>query len=333
MKKHLRALLFVAGLATLVSACNDDEPQRGSIDDLSVEAKSFLALRAGSASTFGESRNAVVNMSFQGSLSNGGRKGGRVAGDSTDIDPDTTIISPDVPECAQVKYTEIPGGFKTSVDYGEGCDLSWGGFLYIVFGKYSQAYTSEYTVNGTKVESSYAIESDYDNYGGRYDSDSTGEHSWSMDGRSNYEGSSSWDSLNGKFYGSFEHRDETRYTYDDDAYTYFSEGSSSYDETKWTLTTNTYRYTQGSDSYESIVLKPLVYSYSCASIGMFTQNGISASYVSGRERITYKQGDRSGSFVIDYGDGTCDNIITIIENGIEIKIDLTEEWQKIAVGG
>jgi hypothetical protein len=332
MKKYLIGLLVTAGFAVAISSCSDDETQNGSIDDLSVEAKSFLALRAGSASTLGESRNAVINMSFQGLFTNSGSRSGRVAGDSTDIEPDTTIIWPEIPECAQVNYSEIPGGYKTTIDYGDSCDLSWGGFKYIVFGKYSQSYTSRYSQNGSKIESEYEIESEYDNYGGLYSSDSTGEHSWSMDGKSDYSGSSVWDSLNGKFSGRYEHNDETSYKYDDNAYSYFSEGSSEYDEEKWTLTTNTYRYTDGTDFYESAVLKPLVYKYSCSEIGLFAERGISASYVSGREKITYKQGDKSGSFIIDYGDGACDSIITIIENGVEIKIDLSEEWEKLNSG-
>jgi len=48
------------------------------------------------------------------------------------------------------------------------------------------------------------------------------------------------------------------------------------------------------------------------------------TYVSGKERISYRQGDKEGSFIIDYGDGECDNVIVIIENGKRIKVDLSD---------
>ena len=330
MKKHIRALLFVAGLAATASSCSDDEPQLGSIDDLSQEAKSFLSMRSGSSMALTDGRSAAINSSFQGLFSNGGKIGGRRADGGTE--PDTTIIEPDVPNCADVKYSEIPGGYITSVDYGEGCDLSWDGFLYVVFGKYNQKYVWSLKNNGSKMESEYEMDSEYENYGGRYQSDSTGEHSWRMSGTSNYSGESVWDSLNSKFSGSYSASTDMTYQYDDQEYTYFSEGSAQYDEKGSTQKTNTNRYTQGSDFYESVVLTPLVYKYSCNSFDRFCGNGISASYVSGREKITYKQGDKSGSFIINYGNGECDNTITIIENGVEIKIDLTNEWAKLAGG-
>ncbi|MDZ7606810.1 MAG: hypothetical protein U5K79_14745 [Cyclobacteriaceae bacterium] len=46
------------------------------------------------------------------------------------------------------------------------------------------------------------------------------------------------------------------------------------------------------------------------------------TYVSGRERIEYRQGEESGLFEIDYGNGECDRIITIIEGGKKVEIDL-----------
>jgi hypothetical protein len=332
MKKYLIGLLVTAGFAVAISSCSDDETQNGSIDDLSAEAKSFLALRAGSASTLGESRNSAINMSFSG-LFNNFNNGGRVAGDSIDTVPDTTIIvGPPIPDCALTNYSEIPGGYEIAVDYGEGCDLGWEGYIYILFGKYKHLYKISNIPNGSKITGKYEMKSEYDNYGGRYSSDSTGEHSWSMDGRSTYFGSSEWDTLGGKFNGMYVNTDEMSYTYDNSTYSYFSEGSSEYDEEKWALNTNIYRYINSNDFYESVVLKPLVYKYACYQIVSLTDTGISASYVSGSEKITYKQGDKSGSFIIDYGDGACDNIITIIENGVEIKIDLSEEWEKLNSG-
>jgi hypothetical protein len=47
-------------------------------------------------------------------------------------------------------------------------------------------------------------------------------------------------------------------------------------------------------------------------------------YVSGRELIRYKQDGEEGSFIIDYGDGSCDSKITIIENNISVPLDLAK---------
>jgi hypothetical protein len=336
MKKIALYFLLVGGFAGLTVSCNNEELEQGNVDDLSVEAKSFLFLRSGTTAAMNEGRNTAINMSFQEFFNSGGRKGGRLFGDSTTNPNDTTIISnPSDPNaCSQFSYSENPdGSIISSVDYGEGCDLGTDGFIYIMYGRFTQMYKFTFSQNGSEVVNGYEMNTAYDNYGAYYSVDSLGEHNWSMDGSSAYVGSSTWDSLNSKFEGAYDYADDMSYQSDTASYAYVAEGSSTYDDKKWTLTMNTYRYTEGDNFYESKVLQPLVYKYSCTELVALSRGGLSAAYVSGREQIRYKQGDRTGSFVIDYGDGTCDNIITIIEDGLEIRIDLTGEWEELNAGG
>lgn len=46
------------------------------------------------------------------------------------------------------------------------------------------------------------------------------------------------------------------------------------------------------------------------------------TYVSGLEKITYRQDGKTGEFIIDYGNGECDNVIYILENGKRIRIEM-----------
>ena len=51
-----------------------------------------------------------------------------------------------------------------------------------------------------------------------------------------------------------------------------------------------------------------------------------STYVSGHEVIHYRQDGVEGTFEIDYGNGECDNRITILENGKIIFVDLGRDW-------
>ena len=82
------------------------------------------------------------------------------------------------------------------------------------------------------------------------------------------------------------------------------------------------------------MLKSLVMDYTCFSMmNDMMMAPFWSTYVSGRERIQYKQDGNSGEFEIDYGDGTCDNIIVIYENGKIFKIDLMADYGALQVKG
>ena len=149
-----------------------------------------------------------------------------------------------------------------------------------------------------------------------------------MNGGGTYEGESEYDTANQKFSGAYTYEDETTYQYDTITYYFKGNGSTHYNEEKYVIESNESEYKYGSDYfYKSKVLIPLVSKYSC-----YQQNSILEKlcvfwvYVSGRERIEYKNGDVEGVFEIDYGNGECDNIVTIYEDGKKSVIDLSSNY-------
>ena len=70
--------------------------------------------------------------------------------------------------------------------------------------------------------------------------------------------------------------------------------------------------------------------YTCYQQKTDSENGESALllwvYTEGRERIQFKWGEEVGSFEIDYGNGECDNIVTVYYDGNATRIDLSKEW-------
>jgi hypothetical protein len=48
--------------------------------------------------------------------------------------------------------------------------------------------------------------------------------------------------------------------------------------------------------------------------------------VSGIEEITYVDAETNSHFITDYGDGTCDNLATVTENGVTYVVDFGELW-------
>jgi hypothetical protein len=110
-------------------------------------------------------------------------------------------------------------------------------------------------------------------------------------------------------------------------YAYKGVSKSSYTEKKYVIEQNSSAYNNGSDYYKTQVLAPLVMRYDCYNkwTDAITTDYLYWTYVSGREFIRYKQGDQEGSFEINYGNGECDNIIIIIENGKYVEVDLGKQ--------
>lgn len=321
--------------AVLVTACHDDI-EVADVDELSDYAKNYVSMRLGGASAknslssnFGPANPA--NESFQrlNANFNGLANGGRIAGDSTDSSKpgssgDSSIVESPWQSCAVVTTVKNnDGSVTTTYDYGDGC---WEGndwYKYLMFGKFINTYKSEMSQEGTRFFDKYFYSSTYDNYGGRYYYD-TIPHDWVYDGSSTYKGSSEYDTARQTYKGSYEYTDATTSRYDTVEYVYQGSGKSYYDEKKTVQERNDYEYKSGTDFYRTKVLKPLVSNYDC---NPYLSESLSLkcwfiTYISGRERIEYKQGEESGLFEIDYGDGECDRIITIIENGKRVEIDL-----------
>lgn len=308
--------LLVSVLA-LAFSCSENET--AGIDQLSDFAKNFLALRANSGFATEGLASGAINRSFQnlsGFVFSGGRKNGEPG------DGDTTIVDPwPWQSCAVITEFDNEDGSHTVIyDYGEGCEEGWEEYTWLMFGKFTQTYRYLSDQNGSVFTDDYYYHIDYDNYGGRYSFD---DHEWRLDGTSTYEGSSTYDTAKNKFTGAFTYDSETSYSYGEWNYTYEASGETSYNEEQYQMKSGEYRYSDGSNYYHSEVLKPLVYRYDCFTSPLL-QGCFMMTYVSGQERISYKQDDEQGSFVIDYGNGECDNVIVIIENGKRIRVDLSK---------
>lgn len=304
-----------------IISCSDEAENA----ELSAAAKQYLSMRMGASNAMSQNMSGPINQSFEGLYNNAGAINGRIAGDSSAVPPDTTIISEPWQSCAIVTEIDNENGSHTTIlDYGDGCEEGWDGYKYFMHGKLTNTYQNIFSQVGSVFKNSYYYSSQYDNYGGNYD----GQWSWVMNGGGNYNGESVYDTTNNKFSGSYSYHDETTYQYDSVVYAYSSAGYAYYNENKYVVESSEYKYSTGENYYfKAKVLSPLVSDYTC-----YQQNKLRESfcyflvYVSGRERIEYKDGDKEGSFEIDYGSGECDNIIVVYEDGNRTVIDLSKDW-------
>lgn len=324
---QVKKWLVIAGVASLmaVGCSDDDQPQvKG---ELSEFAQEFLSLRMGASSQANKSADAAINQSFQ-SLMAFRPMGGRTKGDSTgtsDPHPGDTTIYPTEPwvSCATTTTRYNPDGSTTTiVDYGDGCYEGWANFKYFTHGKYVQTYGSSTSWDRSTRSDRYLFEIDYESYGGNYGSDST---EWTLDGDSYYDGYSSYDTITQKFSGSNNYHSDNKSSYNGVTYVYKSSGISHYDETGMVLEKNEYEYGDASNSYRSVLVTPQRYNYQCNA--NIDANAVSYEHyvwvaVSGKEEVTYTKDGKAGSFTIDYGNGECDNIIYITENGVTVEVDL-----------
>jgi hypothetical protein len=335
--KFIKGLTLVIITVLVVLSCDNESNDKATVNDLSDYAKNYFKMRnTNSAAQDGFSSNIrmgdPVNMSFQGLYNNAlSASGGRIAGDSSETPPsDTTIYNDPWISCAQVTTTNNNDGSTTTIyDYGNGCEEGWGSYKYWMHGKYTSTYRNIYSNTGSVFKDSYYYQSSADNYGGKYyyDHDSS---SWSSDGSSVYEGESEYDTTQHTYSGNYSSNYNDVYTWNASTYAYKGISKSSYTEKKYVIESNTSEYSTGSDYYKTEVLAPLVMRYDCnqgsgVGIELIDTANYIWTYVSGREFIRYKQGDQEGSFEIDYGNGECDNIITIIENGKRVDVDLGQQ--------
>jgi len=315
--------LMAASMLMAVSCAEEDIA--ASIDDLSESAKDFINMRLASPGSMNAGNEAAINGSFQNMMVSRFPKNGRTASDSTDNDggiKDSVIYVDPWISCAEVTTEEKEDGSTTTIiDYGDGCNEGWGG--YFMKGRLEQTYKYVSQKIGSAYSDNYLFTIFYVGYGGGFEADST---RWQMDGNSRYQGTSEYDTLSQKFSGNYQYSDTTLYQYANTVYNYKSRGRSSYDENGWIVEESEYEYKDGNDFYRSLVVEPLITSNDC---NVFSDD-LPLSFiwvpVSGKEKISYKQDGKQGSFEVDYGNGECDNIIYILENGKRVKIDLSSDW-------
>jgi hypothetical protein len=324
----------VITIVLVVFSCDNDSNDKATTNDLSDYAKNYFKMRnSNGVAQDGFSSNIrmgdPVNMSFKGLYNNALSSAGRIAGDSSETPPsDTTIYTDPWISCAQITTTNNNDGSITTIyDYGDGCEEGWDNYKYWMTGKYTYTYRNIYSNTGSVFKDSYYYQTSSDNYGGKYyyDNDSS---IWTSNGSSTYDGESEYDTAQHTYSGNYGSNYDYTYTWNTESYAYKGTSKSSYTEKKYVVEQNSSAYNSGSNYYKTEVLAPLVMRYDC-SVGsnpeLWNYVDYVWTYVSGREFIRYKQGDQEGSFEIDYGNGECDNIITIIENGKRVEVDLGKQ--------
>jgi len=207
------------------------------------------------------------------------------------------------------------GTFTTIYDYGDGCDE----FGYLAKGKITYIWKNVGNDYYSKV-----LYDHYYNYG--MEMNGYSEYSFISDGNSYFE----YDSAQGSkdslvspgivFYwsGTSTGKDDISIVYDNgEKYTYTSNYSNKWDNSTYTVLEGEYTCISEPDGYEYhyLVTTPLFYNYACTNTWVA---------VSGVETIHYKDVAESYDFLIDYGNGNCDNLATITENGETSVVDFGE---------
>jgi len=317
-----RIIYAVIALLLIGTACQDKE-EFGNMKDLSSEAKAYLGMQNGVQSAGKTAESVALGRSFNGLFTN---LGGRIDEDEL---PNEGVDPWYWESCATITETSHEDGtYTVSYDYGDGCEEGYGDYSYFMHGKFTMTYSYQYLEGENSYSDEYYYDVAYENYGGSYSYDGyTSE--WNMDGQSTYQGESAfnWETMD--YSGEYAHASDMDYSYDDQIYSYESVGQSNYNQNRSITPIGLNNYTYGDYFYNTEVIKPLVFKYSCnESDGGKTSDRLAYmfTYVSGKEEIKYKSEEGTGSFVIDYGDGECDNIIFIIQDGNTVKVDLDEFW-------
>ncbi len=212
-------------------------------------------------------------------------------------------------ECYTETFNETDNSYEFILDFGDGCEVD---------GEFMKGRLVE---RGTFTDNSFSSEVEYTGFGGT---------DWEVTGTEAYNGTWSEDEADSAVW-------ESAYTFSSDLVetiteeegtievTYMANGSERMDEASFVVeSSNETVSVSTGESYESSVETPLVMDFTC---------DVAYIFVSGVEAGSYSYVDEggetiSGTYSVDYGDGTCDNLITITEDGESEVIDLSEVWDE-----
>ncbi|MEL7004440.1 MAG: hypothetical protein AAFN93_17145 [Bacteroidota bacterium] len=90
-----------------------------------------------------------------------------------------------------------------------------------------------------------------------------------------------------------------------------ADGINKGNENRYVVNEKNFEGTSPEGTFSGVVVEPLVYDLICEDVDIYTEG--SEAYLFNGEAVT-----------VEYGDGTCDDILTIIQKGITIIIDLDE---------
>ncbi len=213
--------------------------------------------------------------------------------------------------CAEVsEYIDNDGNNVTVYDYGvAGCD-DWGS---LIKGKITYIWSQQDDIYYSKV-----IYENYYAYGLLMNGYS--EYSYTFDNMffENNEDSTVY-SIN--WSGSSSCKDDLQMLYDSgESFIYQSNYSSEWNENSYTVHQGEYLYKDMTNEYEYsyIISQELFYNYECGWEIWIPVKGV--------EEINYKDSEQNIEFVTNYGDGTCDNLAIVTENGVSYTVDFGNLW-------
>lgn len=305
---YIKAVLIGIVISSLFISCEKDKSES---QKQSEGVKKFLEMKT--------RMNAINTSSGQMSdflsvIGNSQLKSGDLNIEGIDID--TAYIDSiysdsvdfwDYTTCATVTETDNNDGTHTTIyDYGTGCEE----FGSLIKGKITYIWGNEGNDYYSKV-----IYDHYYSYG--IEMNGMSEYSFTSDGNSFYTtgikesdgDSAATIDLNFSWSGTSSGIENITMVYDSgQSYSYSSSYSNKWDSISYTVITGEYEYNSTSDDFEYhyLVTKPLVTNYKCWETWI---------PVSGTETATYKEAGKTNSFSINYGNGHCDNLAVVTENG------------------
>ncbi|MDW3193213.1 MAG: hypothetical protein R8G66_12645 [Cytophagales bacterium] len=214
-------------------------------------------------------------------------------------------------DCFTETFNETDNSYEFILDFGDGCEVD---------GEFMKGKLVE---RGTFTDNSFSSEVEYTGFGGT---------DWEVTGTETYNGTWSEDEADSAVW-------ESAYTFASDLIetiteaegtlevTYQANGSERMDENSFVVeASNEVVSVSTGESYESTVETPLVMDFTCDWEAAYI-------FVSGLETGSYSYVDEAGetitgTYSVDYGDGTCDNLITITEDGESEVIDLSDVWDE-----
>jgi hypothetical protein len=308
MKKNI-SLIFsiVAGLLILIGSCKKEDNIKQVQNDV---LKRYLEIKA-KMSAF-QQNNGKDNLEAIGaSIMNEMKKKLKSSSDFKDtVYIDSLYVDTTYWEnwtCAIVsEYIDNDGNNVTVYDYGdEGCD-EWGS---LIKGKITYIWSQ----NNEKYFSKVLYEN-YNAYGMTMNGYSEYTYTFStMDfpSDSNYVFNCS---------GSSSCVENIEMTTENENYLYTANCSYEWDENSCTVHVGETSYKELNLGYEYTykVTNELYYNYSCRWEIYVPTRGI--------EEILYKSATEKTEFITDYGDGACDNLAIITENGIVYSVDFGDMW-------
>jgi len=335
MRNLLIIVLMPLFLVSILSSCNDNPQPFEEIEvDLTEANRNFL-FNTGSARTRAR-LSGIGPVGFLFRINNRGAAGRPgIFGRSTNEDTSPALYArnymqgrytsqlqnrnenqgEELPGCLREEFVVAEdGSFEYLLDFGDGCEY---------FGDF---FVGKIIESGNFKEDTFYGQTEYDNFG---------SNSFMIDGVYAYEGryeGLELDTLESEFGGEdftirFSYEYEFDETYEEeDGQVFIESDGSGLEETTidgYTILAQETNYSYNSgEEFTTVIITPLFTDFTCSEGDVF-------SPVSGVEEGTVSIGEIVEEYSIDYGEGECDNIIVVTQDGKPFTIDLAEEWESL----